>query len=119
MYGRKHESHSQIIADVQCHTLRCTTCSETPDHQPLTHPETAQGHERRAKNRGHSLTSRWVTHNEAQRKSLTAHHDKETDTDTPVHTLTTAHAWISPLSALSTAGDEMCVCVSDENQQLT
>lgn len=65
------------------------------------------------------MTSRWVIHNEALRRALTAHHDKETDTDTHMHTLTTAHAWISPLSALSTAGDEMCLRVSDENQQLT
>lgn len=88
MYFRQRESHSQIIADVQCHTLRCTTCSKTPHHKPptsQTHPDRAQGHGGRTKYRGPSLTTRWVTHththNEAPRRVLTAHHDKDTHTD--------------------------------------
>lgn len=81
-----------------------------------THPDTAQGHKTRRKYKGHSLTSRRVTHSEALRRALTAHHGEETDTHTYTYTLTTTQARISPLSALSTAGDdEMCPSVSDEN----
>lgn len=117
MYFRQREAHSQITANVWCPTLRCTTCSRPPTQEPrtYTHTQTAQGYETSTKFRGHSLTSRRVRDNEAPRTSLTAHQDTDRDRQ---YTLTTPHAWIKPLSALSTAGDEMCLCVSDKNQQL-
>lgn len=93
------ECHVQIIAHMQCSTLRCTTCSKTPHPQPptlqtLTHtPVSAQGRGRRIKYIRHNLTRRWVAHNKALRRVLTAHHDRHTSTrwQQPTHRY---HHWV-------------------------
>lgn len=72
-------------------------------HLAQTHtPRKCSRAQRRTKYRGRSLTSRWVTHNEAPRRALTAHQDIETDAHTctqrqqPTHDLSTEcteHSW--------------------------
>lgn len=100
----QHLHPLQITADAPSRALRCATCSEPPAPPPTrathiapTHTPTESSRAlKKNKMPGTSLTTRRAAHNDAPRRALVT---KETR-------LCSKQAGVSPLSALSTAGDE-------------